>query len=147
MDRTSPTRRTSDSSRDRLNTVRPTRPAQTRGNITGHLVVVDEAHSLRNANTRRAEALRRLPPGSPPKRLVMLTATPVNNSLYDLYDLISYALSASSPRRTMNDNPTAPGMIIYRQAPGGPVVPRWWKRADGRDRLRRRRRARPPGPR
>ncbi|MET8332184.1 helicase-related protein [Streptosporangium canum] len=54
------------------------------------LVVVDEAHALRNASTRRAEALRTLIEGSTPKRLVLLTATPVNNSLYDLYNLISY---------------------------------------------------------
>ncbi len=54
------------------------------------LVVVDEAHALRNAATKRAEALRTLLTGSVPKRLVLLTATPVNNSLYDLYNLISY---------------------------------------------------------
>ncbi|MGW2479660.1 helicase-related protein [Streptomyces sp. NPDC001571] len=54
------------------------------------LVVVDEAHALRNAATRRADALRVLTEGSSPKKLVLLTATPVNNSLYDLYNLISY---------------------------------------------------------
>lgn len=54
------------------------------------LVVVDEAHALRNASTKRAEALRTLLTGSVPKRLALLTATPVNNSLYDLYNLISY---------------------------------------------------------
>ncbi|RAY12987.1 helicase [Actinomadura craniellae] len=54
------------------------------------LVIVDEAHALRNAATRRADALRALTEGSSPKKLVLLTATPVNNSLYDLYNLISY---------------------------------------------------------
>ncbi|MEV0615647.1 helicase-related protein [Nonomuraea sp. NPDC050404] len=54
------------------------------------LVVVDEAHALRNASTKRAEALRTLLTGNTPKRLVLLTATPVNNGLYDLYNLISY---------------------------------------------------------
>ncbi|MFD5063825.1 helicase-related protein [Streptomyces sp. NPDC058394] len=54
------------------------------------LVVIDEAHALRNAATRRADALRTLTEGSSPKKLVLLTATPVNNSLYDLYNLISY---------------------------------------------------------
>ena len=54
------------------------------------MVVVDEAHGLRNAVTRRAEALRGLLSGSVAKDLVLLTATPVNNSLYDLYNLISY---------------------------------------------------------
>jgi superfamily II DNA or RNA helicase len=53
-------------------------------------VVIDEAHGLRNAATRRADALRALLSGSVAKDLVLLTATPVNNSLYDLYTLISY---------------------------------------------------------
>ncbi|MFD9778350.1 helicase-related protein [[Kitasatospora] papulosa] len=54
------------------------------------LVIVDEAHALRNATTRRADAMRALVEGGSPKKLVLLTATPVNNSLYDLYNLISY---------------------------------------------------------
>jgi hypothetical protein len=54
------------------------------------MVVVDEAHALRNAVTLRADAVRELLAGKSPKDLVLLTATPVNNSLYDLYNLISY---------------------------------------------------------
>jgi superfamily II DNA or RNA helicase len=54
------------------------------------MVVVDEAHALRNAATLRADAIRELLAGQSPKDLVLLTATPVNNSLYDLYTLISY---------------------------------------------------------
>ena len=56
------------------------------------MVVVDEAHNLRNPSTQRANALRRLLAGSPPKKLVLLTATPVNNSLWDLYHLLGYFL-------------------------------------------------------
>ena len=56
------------------------------------MVVIDEAHNLRNPSTQRAQALRRLLAGSPPKQLVMLTATPVNNSLWDLYHLLGYFL-------------------------------------------------------
>ena len=56
------------------------------------MIVIDEAHNLRNPSTQRAEALRRLLAGSPPKQLVLLTATPVNNSLWDLYHQISYFL-------------------------------------------------------
>lgn len=56
------------------------------------LVVVDEAHNVRNPATQRAEALRRLLAGRYPKDLVMLTATPVNNSLWDLYYLLVYFL-------------------------------------------------------
>ena len=54
------------------------------------LVVIDEAHNARNPATRRADALRRLLAGSPPKKLVLLTATPVNNSLWDLYAILGY---------------------------------------------------------
>lgn len=56
------------------------------------MVVIDEVHNLRNPSTQRALALRRLLAGSPPKQLVMLTATPVNNSLWDLYHLLGYFL-------------------------------------------------------
>lgn len=54
------------------------------------MVIVDEAHALRNAATTRADAMRRLLAGRAPKDVVLLTATPVNNSLDDLYNLISY---------------------------------------------------------
>jgi hypothetical protein len=54
------------------------------------LVVIDEAHAYRNPETQRAGVLRRLLAGSPPKQLVLLTATPVNNSLWDLYYLLGY---------------------------------------------------------
>lgn len=54
------------------------------------LVVIDEAHAFRNPSTNQAEALRLLLQEDPPKDLVLLTATPVNNSLWDLYYLLSY---------------------------------------------------------
>lgn len=53
------------------------------------LVVIDEAQAFRNPDTKRAQALRRLLMGKPPKKLVLLTATPVNNSLWDLYYLLT----------------------------------------------------------
>lgn len=56
------------------------------------LIVVDEAQSFRNPLTRRAQALRKLLEGHPPKTLVLLSATPVNNSLWDLYYLLTYFL-------------------------------------------------------
>lgn len=56
------------------------------------LIVVDEAHNARNPATRRAEAIRRLLAGRYRKDLVLLTATPVNNSLWDLYYLLLYFL-------------------------------------------------------
>lgn len=54
------------------------------------LIVIDEAHAYRNPDTQRAGVLRRLLAGTPPKQLVLLTATPVNNSLWDLYYLLGY---------------------------------------------------------
>ncbi len=53
------------------------------------MVVIDEAHNYRNPDADRTRVLRRLLAGSPPKQLVLLTATPVNNSLWDLYHLLS----------------------------------------------------------
>lgn len=54
------------------------------------MVVIDEAHAFRNNATLRAEALHRIVDSTVPKDLVLLTATPVNNSLEDLYTLIMY---------------------------------------------------------
>lgn len=54
------------------------------------LVVIDEAQAFRNPDTDRARALRYLLRGSPPKKLVLITATPVNNSLWDLYYQLNY---------------------------------------------------------
>ena len=53
------------------------------------LVVVDEAHNLRNPNAQRTEAVNALVGGLHPKRLMLLTATPVNNTLFDLHALVS----------------------------------------------------------
>ena len=50
------------------------------------LVVVDEAHAYRSANNTWYAALDRLMGGTP-KKLLLLTATPVNNSLWDLHNL------------------------------------------------------------
>jgi superfamily II DNA or RNA helicase len=60
------------------------------------LVVVDEGHNLRNPATETAAALRALLAGTPPKQLVLMTATPVNNSLWDLYYLLSYFVKSDS---------------------------------------------------
>ncbi|NKI35130.1 helicase [Wenzhouxiangella sp. XN79A] len=56
------------------------------------LVVVDEAHAYRNPSApTRAGVLRRLLQG-PRRDLVLLTATPVNNSLWDLFHLLRFFL-------------------------------------------------------
>ncbi len=50
------------------------------------LVVIDEAHAYRNSDNSWYVALDRLMSGTS-KKLLMLTATPVNNSLWDLHNL------------------------------------------------------------
>ena len=51
------------------------------------LVIVDEAHALRNEDTTWYRAMERLLGGTP-KQVVLLTATPINNGLWDLYNLV-----------------------------------------------------------
>ena len=51
------------------------------------LVLVDEAHALRNEDTTWYRAMERLLGGTP-KQVVLLTATPINNGLWDLYNLV-----------------------------------------------------------
>lgn len=54
------------------------------------LIIIDEAHNYRNPDSAtRADALRALLYGER-KDVLMLTATPVNNSLWDLYHLIRF---------------------------------------------------------
>ncbi len=55
------------------------------------MVVVDEAHNLRNSSADQSKAIDRvILEGKYPKKVVLLTATPVNNSLSDLDTLIRY---------------------------------------------------------
>lgn len=54
------------------------------------LVVIDEAHNLRNSGAQRSGAVDRVITAGSPKKVVLLTATPVNNSLTDLETLIRY---------------------------------------------------------
>ena len=54
------------------------------------LVLVDESHNFRNPNTNRADHLMRLVSTGKKKRVVLMTATPVNNSIFDLYQQIRY---------------------------------------------------------
>ena len=49
-------------------------------------VIIDEAHAYRNVDNTWYAALDRLMGGTP-KKLLLLTATPVNNSLWDLHSL------------------------------------------------------------
>ncbi|MFB2895106.1 helicase-related protein [Aerosakkonemataceae cyanobacterium BLCC-F50] len=53
------------------------------------IVVVDESHNFRNSATNRYRNLQLLiSSGNRYKRVILLTATPINNSIYDLYHQI-----------------------------------------------------------
>jgi superfamily II DNA or RNA helicase len=68
----------------------PGRPAARRLHVTKdayRLVIVDEAHALRNADNTWYRAMTRLL-GGERKDLVLLSATPINNSLWDLFNLV-----------------------------------------------------------
>lgn len=55
------------------------------------VIVVDESHNFRNPNANRWENLFRiLTNGDPDKKLVLLTATPVNNTVFDLYHQLRF---------------------------------------------------------
>jgi SNF2 family DNA or RNA helicase len=49
------------------------------------VVLVDESHNFRNSGTNRYRNLMKLLTGGRRKRVILMTATPVNNSLYDFY--------------------------------------------------------------
>lgn len=52
------------------------------------LVIVDEAHNFRNPNANRFQNLMEVLQGGPQdKEVLLLTATPINNSIRDLYSL------------------------------------------------------------
>jgi len=55
------------------------------------LVVIDEAHYFRNLSSNRHKALKEIIAKFSPK-IVMLTATPINTSLMDLYNMFSFYL-------------------------------------------------------
>ncbi|MDT9186273.1 MAG: helicase-related protein [Limnospira sp. PMC 894.15] len=53
------------------------------------IIVVDESHNFRNSATNRYRTLQKLiNSGKRSKKLVLLTATPINNSVFDLYHQI-----------------------------------------------------------
>jgi len=54
------------------------------------VIIIDEAHHFRTPSANRSKMLRALCDGVTEKRLYFLTATPINNTLRDLYHLINY---------------------------------------------------------
>ena len=55
------------------------------------VVVVDESHNFRNPGTNRWPNLFRIiAQGEPDKKVILLTATPVNNTVFDLYHQLRF---------------------------------------------------------
>ncbi|MBM4432924.1 MAG: hypothetical protein FJ025_02885, partial [Chloroflexi bacterium] len=52
------------------------------------MVLIDESHNFRNSNTNRYDKLSKLLTLGKPKKLVLMTATPVNNSIFDIHNQI-----------------------------------------------------------
>jgi SNF2 family DNA or RNA helicase len=50
-------------------------------------IIIDEAHHFRNPSSNRGKLLKEI---CEDKQMFMLTATPINNSLFDLFHLINY---------------------------------------------------------
>lgn len=59
------------------------------------LFVIDEAHNLRSEGSERHECILEWLQDNPDSKVLMLTATPINNSLNDLASLISLGLKGS----------------------------------------------------
>ena len=59
------------------------------------LFVIDEAHNLRNENSERYQCVMEWLQDNQDSRVLMLTATPINNSLNDLANLIQLGLKGS----------------------------------------------------
>ncbi|GCE49834.1 phospholipase D-like protein [Thermosporothrix hazakensis] len=65
--------------------------------LDADLVLIDESHNFRNKSTRRYEKLELLLAGNQRKgamsgerkKIILLTATPINNSIFDLYHQIN----------------------------------------------------------
>ncbi|GIV04293.1 MAG: hypothetical protein KatS3mg015_3123 [Fimbriimonadales bacterium] len=54
------------------------------------VIVLDESHNFRNPDTNRWPNLFRvITQGEPDKKIILLTATPVNNTVFDLYHQLS----------------------------------------------------------
>ncbi|MBI5670656.1 MAG: helicase [Chloroflexi bacterium] len=55
------------------------------------VVLVDESHNFRNPGTGRyANLMKLLATGNPNTMVILMTATPINNSIWDLYNQVSF---------------------------------------------------------
>jgi ERCC4-related helicase len=59
------------------------------------LFVIDEAHNLRNKDSKRNQVILKLLQQHPESHVLMVTATPINNALLDIVNLIQLAAKGS----------------------------------------------------
>jgi len=60
------------------------------------LIIVDEAHRFRTRTANRYKALTELHKLNPEARILFITATPINNTVYDLHSLLRFFLRDSA---------------------------------------------------
>ena len=75
-------------------------------------VIIDEAHAYRNVDNTWYAALDRLMGGTS-KKLLLLTATPVNNSLWDLHNLFLLFGRHDSSFNTRTPENSQPAQVLY----------------------------------
>jgi ERCC4-related helicase/HKD family nuclease len=76
-----------------------------------NFIIVDEAHYFRTPSSNRYEAMQEFV-AKGGKEIVLLTATPVNNSLMDLYSLLSLYLGEDA---ISDVSPSLKGYFSYQQ--------------------------------
>ena len=54
------------------------------------IIVIDESHNFRNSSTKRWKNLFEIVVKGKDKKIILITATPVNNSVFDLYNQIRF---------------------------------------------------------
>jgi len=72
-----------------------------RDNNEVQTIIVDEAHGFRNQDTKDYELLSNICRG---KRVILLSATPFNNSPYDLLSLVQLFIAPKKSPITLDDN-------------------------------------------
>ncbi len=66
------------------------------------IIVIDESHNFRNPNANRWENVYRIiSRGDEDKKVILLTATPVNNTIFDLYHQLCL-ITRNDPRRLVS---------------------------------------------
>ena len=76
------------------------------------LIVIDEAHNLRNKRSERFNAILKLVGDNPKAKVLLLTATPINNGFRDLVSELELGLGGRMHS----------GIMVSYQDPGGAYV-------------------------